>query len=186
MVVVEDIAAFTFRYGTAIPIAGQWSGGLSNAGEQLTLLVNGQVLQQFIYDDGWHTSTDGTGPSLEIVNSADPELNNWAVAASWRASALDGGTPGRSSRTIGDSNGDGVFDSSDLVAVFQAGKYEDGIPKNASFEEGDWNQDGDFNTSDFVFAFRAGTYQSKATPIDIRWAGVLDQFLAQDDDTPER
>ncbi len=186
VVIVEDMAAFKFRYGTDIPIAGQWSGGLSNAGEQLTLLVNGQVLQQFSYDDAWHTSTDGTGPSLEIVNAADPILDNWAVAASWRASNVDGGSPGRSSRLVGDSNGDGIFDSADLVAVFQAAKYEDGIPNNATFEEGDWNQDGDFNTSDFVFAFRSGTYQLEASKIASRLAAITEHLFAEVVDKDER
>ncbi|MCA9211782.1 MAG: tandem-95 repeat protein, partial [Planctomycetales bacterium] len=139
IVVVEDAAAFAFRYGTEIAVAGQWSGGLSNAGEHLTVTVDGNVLQQFSYDDAWHEATDGAGPSLEIINSANPDLASWAVAASWRASFQNGGSPGTASRVTGDVNGDGVFNSSDLVAVFQAGKYEDGIPNNATFEEGDWN-----------------------------------------------
>jgi ELWxxDGT repeat protein len=69
------------------------------------------------------------------------------------------------SRVIGDVNNDGVFNSSDLVSVFQAGKYEDGIPFNATFEEGDWNGDGDFNTSDLVYAFQAGTFVATSLPL---------------------
>jgi hypothetical protein len=63
---------------------------------------------------------------------------------------------------FGDANLDRVFNSSDLVAVFQAGKYEDGIPRNATWAEGDWNADGDFDTSDLVQAFQAGAYSSAA------------------------
>ena len=37
----------------------------------------------------------------------------------------------------GDSNGDGAFDSSDLIMVFEAGEYEDGIANNSDFSEGD-------------------------------------------------
>ena len=59
----------------------------------------------------------------------------------------------------GDSNLDGVFNSSDFVAVFKNGEYEDDTPGNSTWEEGDWNGDGDFNTSDFVKAFAAGTYE---------------------------
>jgi hypothetical protein len=62
----------------------------------------------------------------------------------------------------GDSNGDGRFDSSDLVQVFQRGQYEDNVLGNSTWEDGDWNGDGDFTTSDLVFAFTAGTYQSAA------------------------
>ena len=59
-------------------------------------------------------------------------------------------------RTIGDANGDGIFNSSDLVAIFAAAKYESGL--TATWAEGDWNQDGLFNTSDLVFAFQANSY----------------------------
>ena len=67
-----------------------------------------------------------------------------------------------SGRVIGDSNGDGVFDSSDFVFVLAAGEYEDNIPGNSTWEEGDWNEDGDFDSSDLVFALQAGTYQEDA------------------------
>ena len=56
----------------------------------------------------------------------------------------------------GDSNLDRVFDSSDLVAVFQAGKYENGLAAN--WEDGDWSGDGEFSSSDLVLAFREGGY----------------------------
>ena len=59
-------------------------------------------------------------------------------------------------RVAGDINGDGVFDSSDLVAAFAAGQYEDGIRRNSTFFSGDWNGDGEFTTQDLVFVFQAG------------------------------
>ncbi|MCA9213493.1 MAG: hypothetical protein KDB27_10535, partial [Planctomycetales bacterium] len=46
---------------------------------------------------------------------------------------------------LGDVNFDGVFDSADLVIVFQAGEYRDEIPQNSNWYEGDWNCDGDFD-----------------------------------------
>ena len=60
--------------------------------------------------------------------------------------------------TFGDANLSGVFDSGDLVQVFQAGEYEDGIPGNSTFGEGDWNGDGDFTSGDLVLAFQTGHY----------------------------
>ena len=78
------------------------------------------------------------------------------------------------SRVVADSNHDGVFDSSDFVAVFQAGEYEDGIAGNSTFEEGDWNGDGDFDSSDFVFAFRGGHYQREAAV-----AAAIEAVLAE-------
>ena len=76
----------------------------------------------------------------------------------------------------GDSNRDGIFNSSDLVLVFQAGRYEDKIEGNASFEEGDWNADGDFDSSDLVFAFQEDNYVSGASAELFRYSfGVGDR-----------
>lgn len=60
---------------------------------------------------------------------------------------------------IGDSNLDGIFNSSDLVDILIAGEYEDAIDGNSGWSEGDWNCDGDFNTQDFVAALELGTYR---------------------------
>jgi hypothetical protein len=62
-------------------------------------------------------------------------------------------------RIPGDANGDGSFDTQDIVQVAQAGKYEEKDVAHATYEEGDWDGDGDFDTSDLVFAFAAGCYQ---------------------------
>jgi ELWxxDGT repeat protein len=53
-------------------------------------------------------------------------------------------------RIPGDANGDGIFDSGDLVQVFQRAEYEDGIPTNSTFEDGGWNGDQEFDTGDLV------------------------------------
>jgi hypothetical protein len=82
-------------------------------------------------------------------------------------------------RLVGDSNGDGVFNSSDLVFVFQGGKYEDGIPKNATFEEGDWNGDGDFDSSDLVLAFQEGHYVAAAR-LATQSIAAIDWLFAHD------
>ena len=60
----------------------------------------------------------------------------------------------------GDSNGDGRFDSADLVLVFQAAEYEDALAGNSTWAEGDWSGDGDFSTDDLVLAFQRGRYES--------------------------
>lgn len=59
---------------------------------------------------------------------------------------------------VGDSNLDGVFDSNDIIRVFQSGGYEDDISGNGSWREGDWDGDGDFSSSDIIAAFQFGTY----------------------------
>ena len=171
LVVVEDVEAFEFRYGNDLPVAGEWSGGLSNRSEQITLVGDGIVIQQFTYDDDWHAETDGSGPSLEIIDVLGA-VAQWNSAAAWRASDQTGGSPGKESTDIpGDSNRDGVFNSTDLVLVFQSGKYEDGIDDNATFEEGDWNGDGDFDSADLVLAFSEGRYSFAAI------AAAVDRFF---------
>jgi hypothetical protein len=160
MVVVENLAAFRVRYGNDVPVAGQWNGRLDNAGEQLTLQAAGTIIQQFSYSDDWYDVADGVGSALEVIDVSQPDLSKWNTKEAWRPSSITGGTPGTpiASNLPGDSNLDGIFNSADLVLIFQAGKYEDGIDHNASFAEGDWNGDGDFDSRDLVHAFAFGLY----------------------------
>ena len=60
---------------------------------------------------------------------------------------------------IGDSNLDGEFNSSDLVAVFSAGEYEDAVDRNSIWTTGDWNGDGEFDSGDLVAAFQDGGFE---------------------------
>jgi hypothetical protein len=59
-------------------------------------------------------------------------------------------------RRTGDSNLDGIFDSSDLAMVLQHGLFEQDV--DAIWSDGDWNGDGRFDTSDVVAAFQGGGY----------------------------
>ena len=52
-----------------------------------------------------------------------------------------------------------MFDSSDLVLVFQQAEYEDDIAGNSGWEEGDWNGDGDLDSSDLIAAFQHGLFE---------------------------
>ena len=84
---------------------------------------------------------------------------------------------------VGDVTGDGVFDSTDLVEIFQASEYEDDIPGNSLWTEGDWNCDGDFTSADLVYVFQKGSYTPAARPSE-RIAGDLVDllFVRQNDD----
>lgn len=93
--VVDDIDDFRDAYGPTPRILGKYSGGLSNNGEQVLLLDGaGNIVHDFTYDDLWYRDTDGIGASLV---AADPAADATALRSpsGWRASAIDGGTPGR-------------------------------------------------------------------------------------------
>ena len=72
--------------------------------------------------------------------------------------------------SFGDANLDGVFNSSDFVAVFGVGEYEDAMDGNSTWAGGDWNCDGDFTTADLVFALQGGGYVPTAVPVASLWA----------------
>ena len=59
---------------------------------------------------------------------------------------------------IGDVNLDGVFDSADLIELFQVGIYESG--DTATWVTGDWNGDCVFDSSDLLLAFQEGCYET--------------------------
>jgi len=112
-VVVANAAAFKAEYGAGIRIIGEWAAGvLSNNGERIVLsdpLAN--AIHDFRYDDiaPWPIEPDGTGPSLEVIGP----VGDYRDPANWRASMVNGGTPGVVHG--GDSDGDGLSDSDEIV-----------------------------------------------------------------------
>jgi hypothetical protein len=94
--VVQDRNAFKARYGTAINIAGQYTGRLDSAGERITLSdAIGRTILDFRYEDGWYSITDGEDFSLTIINPKNSDPNSWNEKDSWRPSAYAGGSPGQ-------------------------------------------------------------------------------------------
>jgi hypothetical protein len=95
---VRDRAAFEFRYGPGLPVAGVFEGNtaLANSGEFLALVDDtGSVIHRFRYLDTapWPVLPDGTGPALALVNptsAPDP-----SIGASWTSSTSSNGNPGR-------------------------------------------------------------------------------------------
>jgi hypothetical protein len=94
VVVAGDLASFRLRYGSGVRVAGQYSGNLSNNGEDIVLklpLPLEAAIMRFGYSDRWYPTTDGGGESLAIVDPmADPAA--WSLAGSWQPADP---TPGR-------------------------------------------------------------------------------------------
>jgi hypothetical protein len=93
IVLVRNLAAFRSRYGDAIPVAGTYTGELSDSGERLTLATRfGQVIQSFRYDAGWFDQTDGDGFALVAV---DPSASAAVLSSKegWRSGQPMSGAP---------------------------------------------------------------------------------------------
>jgi hypothetical protein len=159
LVIVENADAFEMRYGSGLPVAGEFQNGsqLANGGEKLTLIntsspVGSQDVQSFSYDDKapWPEAPDGDGYSLTLACS---ELNpSPALASSWRSSVAIGGSPGEA----------------------------DGEPLNAFLARhglvvGDeiFDSDGDGFTALMEYAFGTNPTESAAAP-RFEFSGTLD------------
>ncbi len=116
-VLVANRAAFESRYGLSLPVLGEYTGRLSNAGEEVTLTgAFGETILSFTFDDSWYPITDGQGYSL-VFKDPHAEKATWSEKASWRTSFVIGGTPGSDDRLPGDANQDGRVDLEDLILV---------------------------------------------------------------------
>ena len=96
IVVVRDRSVFEARYGSALNLAGQYSGKLNNTGERIEFQdAIGRTILDFSYKDGWRSITDGDDFSLTIIDPVNPRMSSWEQKDSWRPSAYAGGSPGQ-------------------------------------------------------------------------------------------
>ncbi|MBN1804303.1 MAG: lamin tail domain-containing protein [Sedimentisphaerales bacterium] len=94
VVVAADVTSFQAMYGQNINVAGEYSGNLSNNGEEIILSIPlplEAAILRFDYDDAWYPTTDGDGDSLVIKNIFAPSAA-WDNSESWQPAAP---TPGR-------------------------------------------------------------------------------------------
>jgi len=86
VVVVSNLTAFRSIYGTSTNVAGEYSGDLSNGGENIILKLPWPLeaaILRFEYSDLWYPTTDGGGSSLMISDpTAHPAA--WTQPESWR------------------------------------------------------------------------------------------------------
>ena len=96
VVIVEDLAAFVTRYPDAAnKVAGEYSGSLSNGGEDITIVdATGSTIQQLRYQDDWYPASDNEGFSLTVRDPYSSNRGNLGNQNSWRLSSVVGGSPG--------------------------------------------------------------------------------------------
>jgi len=98
-VVAANTNAFPLRYGSSVPLAGQFTEVLSNSGETLILHDSeGEKVLDFSYNNTWYPITDGHGFSL-VIRDATADWTTWGKAASWRGSSDRNGSPGQADPT---------------------------------------------------------------------------------------
>jgi hypothetical protein len=200
VVVGADPQEFRLRTGLPeeILVFGPYSGALSNRLDDVRLYHDFDdrsfLIDQVRYLDSvpWPTAADAG--NVPITRRRLNDLGN--NPANWTSQELPPGSHlgnglfvlqfaavldeplfgasylGRGLRqaVAGDANGDGLFNSRDLVQVFQQGKYE--VNEPADWLAGDWNLDGRFDTQDLVVAFQQGTYSSEARSVAVRDAAL--------------
>ncbi len=131
-VLVRDQALFAQHYDTSLmTIAGEYTGDLRDSGESLRMRGSAnETIFSFRYRDTWYPETDGSGPSLVLVDPTSP-VDSWKDATSWMPSSESGGSPGRGDsvsshgQVPGDSNQDGKLNVADVIHLlgflFQGG-----------------------------------------------------------------
>ncbi len=93
--VVRNTAAFQARYGVVLPVVGEYTGSLNNAGERIELLdAAGTIIHDFPFQDDWFDITDGLGFSLTVKDPGTADPNAYDDKDLWRPSARAGGSPG--------------------------------------------------------------------------------------------
>ncbi len=167
-----------------VPIFGPYDGSLSNAGEAISLFRPGAdgralLVDRVTYDNQqpWPVSDQNSTLLRKRHDIVGDEPANWVLAGELTTGVSADGLYRRQFMQTeaaqffdhdalgqyafqadpGDSNGDGRFDSTDLVTVFREGKYNTGNPAN--WNQGDWNADGLFDSGDLVVAFMQGHYE---------------------------
>ena len=180
-----------FRYGDGLPVAGQWTGRLSNSTETISLLSHDITIQQFAYLDTWHPTTDGNGFSLQVLDAANVDLTSWSIGASWRPSNAPGGTPGSppSADVPGDIDGILILDDRDIDLLAAAIRADSSDPRfdlnlDGNIDRwdrehlihnvigtvgGDSNLDGQFDFTDLELVTQSGEYDD-AIPGNSTWS----------------
>ena len=94
LVLCENLNEFSQIFPDVSSLIGDFEFGLEGAGEKIRLFDSNQSLVDEVeYDDEspWPLEPDGTGPTLELIDSSTD--NN--LGENWATSNNNGGTPGQ-------------------------------------------------------------------------------------------
>ena len=147
VLVVRNKPAFESIYGNALNIAGSFTGKLANEGDKIELQLPEPwitAIQIFTYQGWWYAQADGGGGSLEIQD-ARISRRAWDERDAWRASGVNGGSPGgqfavpdfatwlaawQLSDPMGDVDDDGLTEVSEYALGYLpgAGAPGEGVP----------------------------------------------------------
>lgn len=199
VVIVGNKSVFTAQHPEVPPkyIAdGELLKTLDNQQAEIALHdISNIPFQVFTYRSQWHSSTNGYGPSLTVV---DPraESGSWNDAESWYASGIDHGTPGRSDPTeiarAGDFNFDGQVDMEDLMHLAmnfgKSVKLEPG--SDVRWQHGDANHDGTVNLIDLAILAtnygESGATGFSTTPLSTSQGSVDGAIMSVNSSTDEQ
>lgn len=105
LVISADLTAFNSQYESITPLLGELGFNLSGNSDQIRLYDDtGLLVDSLQYDDEdpWDSNADGTGYSLELIES---ESDN-SLPENWTAAIKLGGTPGSINSILPVSNED--------------------------------------------------------------------------------
>ena len=136
---VSNAAAFAFRYGDDLPVAGEFVDQLSNDGENIRMLGKGDAtLLEFTYNDAgeWPMEADGEGSYLVLIDPNDS--GDLSDPTKWRASG-----PGE---ILGESGNSGQSGYEEWVSV----SFAEGTPATDNEPMADPDGDGQPNAIEFA------------------------------------
>ncbi|MDB4398494.1 chitobiase/beta-hexosaminidase C-terminal domain-containing protein [Akkermansiaceae bacterium] len=149
LLLVKSIDAFRIRFGTDFDglIAGEYSGQLSNGGEQLRIIgQEDSVIHEFSYNNSspWPDLSNLDGYSIQIIDRG----GDHGEPANWKISGSQGGSPG--GRLDFSSWQAAVFSGADLL--------------NPTISSENSDPDGDGWSNFFEFALGSLPFDSASSP----------------------